>query len=383
MKDNQQEVQEIEQYQSQIQSFFQNHSQKSFNAKQVLKRLGLQQELSLVTVKRCLEILEAEGFISQTKIGYYRWAPQHITFRGILHLSKGKSTVVLLDSSVETDEQHLELELLHGDKVKAFSGDEVEVCLIHKRKGTFAKVVSVLKHNRVEFTGIIQAIKFSYFFIADDKTIRTDFYIPRKYLNGGSDGMRVIARFLNWESIFPEVEIIEVLGPIGEHQAEMHAIIRDFGLKTTFSAESIAEANTLPDEIPTSEINRRKDFRSVLTFTIDPIDAKDFDDALSFRVLPNGNYEVGVHIADVTYFLTAGSALDKEAAERATSVYLVDRTIPMLPERLSNHLCSLVPNQDRLTFSAVFELNPNAEIISEWFGRTIIHSVRRFTYEEV
>src|SRR5690606_38654360 len=197
-------------------------------------------------------------------------------------------------------------------------------------------------------------------------------------------GDKVIVEVTDWggQDKKPEAKVIEVLGRAGENEAEIHSIMAEFGLPFRFDVRVENEANTIDEGITREEIAKRRDFRGITTFTIDPFDAKDFDDALSFRVLENGNYEIGIHIADVTHYVQQKSLLDQEAFDRATSVYLVDRTIPMLPERLSNQLCSLRPNEDKLTFAAVFEVDEKAKIIKEWFGRTIIHSTVRFSYEE-
>src|SRR5690606_34540326 len=222
------------------------------------------------------------------------------------------------------------------------------------------------------------------FFLPDDRKMLNDIFVPLANLNGAKDGEKVVVSIIEWpkNAKNPIGTVKAVLGKKGENDTEMNAILTDFGFPLKFPDEVEKAVQAIPDEIPTEEIAKRRDFRDVLTFTIDPFDAKDFDDAISFRVLDNGNYEIGVHIADVTYYVTPDSILDKEAFSRGTSVYLVDRVIPMLPERLSNDLCSLKPNVDRLTFSAVFEMDDKANVLNEWFGRTIIHSDRRFTYEE-
>ncbi|MBE0667917.1 MAG: RNB domain-containing ribonuclease, partial [Bacteroidales bacterium] len=211
-----------------------------------------------------------------------------------------------------------------------------------------------------------------------------DLFIPLNKLNGALQGQKALARIVEWDqrSRNPVGEIIEVLGFPGEDDTEMHAILAEFGLPYRFDPEIDRAAEKIADEITAEEIGLRRDFREVPTFTIDPDDAKDFDDALSMKRLPNGNVEVGVHIADVTHYVKTGTVIDKEAQERATSVYLVDRTVPMLPERLSNHICSLNAFEDKLTYSAVFEIDSKANVIHEWFGRTIIRSAKRFTYAE-
>jgi ribonuclease R len=222
------------------------------------------------------------------------------------------------------------------------------------------------------------------FFVPDDTRSHTDFFIPKDKLRGVKNNYKAIVRMTDWPKMAknPNAEVVKVLGKAGEHNTEIHAILMEFGLNPEFPKEVMDEADKMPVIIPESEIANRKDFRQTLTITIDPADAKDFDDAISFKVLGANKFEVGVHIADVSHFVTEGSLLDKEAYARATSVYLVDRVVPMLPEKISNELCSLVPDEDRLCFAAVFELDGKGKILKEWFGKTVIHSHRRFSYEE-
>jgi ribonuclease R len=214
--------------------------------------------------------------------------------------------------------------------------------------------------------------------------MHTDFFVYPENINGAKSGDKVIIEVTSWSGNDkkPEAKIVEILGKAGENEAEIHSIMAEFGLPFKFPENVIRESEAIDSAITKSEIKKRWDFRPITTFTIDPEDAKDFDDAISFQKLDNGNYEIGIHIADVTYYVTPNSVLDQEAYDRATSVYLVDRTIPMLPERLSNALCSLRPHEDKLTFAAVFEIDEKMKIRKEWFGRTIIHSDVRFTYEE-
>jgi ribonuclease R len=211
-----------------------------------------------------------------------------------------------------------------------------------------------------------------------------DIYIPEDALNGATDNARAIARIVKWEkNKKPQGEVIEVLDSSNENDLAMKEIILENGFPIGFSDEVIEASERLPDVLSSEEIEKRKDFRNILTFTIDPVDAKDFDDAISFRVLKNGNYEIGVHIADVSYYVEPETALDNSAYERATSVYLPDRVNPMLPERISNELCSLRPHEDKFTFSAVYQITPKAEVKDYWLGRTVIHSDHRYTYEDV
>lgn len=222
------------------------------------------------------------------------------------------------------------------------------------------------------------------FLVTEDKTLSNDIFIPREHLHGGRNNDKALVRIIEWPegAKNPLGEVIDILGKAGDNNTEMHAILVEFGLPYTYPEKVEEAANRIPTEITDEDRAGREDFRGVVTFTIDPKDAKDFDDALSLRKLENGHWEVGVHIADVTHYVKPGSIIDKEAYERATSVYLVDRTIPMLPESLCNNLCSLRPNEEKLTFSVIFEMNDEAEILASRIGRTIIESDRRFTYEE-
>ncbi|HCR52796.1 MAG TPA: ribonuclease R, partial [Cytophagales bacterium] len=222
------------------------------------------------------------------------------------------------------------------------------------------------------------------FIVPDFKKIYQDFFVHQEHINNAETNDKVVFEVTKWAmpDRNPEAKVIEILGKTGENEAEIHSIMAEFDLPFRFDPVVLKESENIKDEISKDEIEKRRDFRDVLTFTIDPEDAKDFDDAISFRQLENGHYEIGVHIADVTHYVQPGTTLDKDAFDRATSVYLVDRTVPMLPERLSNQLCSLRPNEDKLTFCALFEMDDKAKIYNEWFGRTIIHSDQRFAYEQ-
>ncbi len=246
------------------------------------------------------------------------------------------------------------------------------------------KVVSIVERGRSELVGRISTWPNYGQVIPDSKKIYEEVYIPKDKLSDAKDGDKVIVRLTRFPDSRhrPEGEVISVLGPAGQNNTEMHAILAEFGLPVDFPDAVEKESKGISEKIPKKEITKRRDMRGITTFTIDPDDAKDFDDALSIQMLENGNYEIGVHIADVTHYIQPGTALEDEAFKRGTSVYLVDRVVPMLPEKLSNNLCSLRPNEDKLTFSAVFELTPDAKIKKEWFGRTVIHSDRRFAYEE-
>lgn len=271
-----------------------------------------------------------------------------------------------------------------GHTGTAFWGDTVELGWMKRGRKEVPYVAEVVKRARELYVVMIEPVKDYAFGIPTDRRLHRDFLIPARFLHNAPTDVKVAVRLEDWASPDdpPIAEVVEVLGAPGLHEAEMHAILLEFGLPYHFPEEVEAEAAKIPTALPAEEIKKRRDFRGVTTFTIDPEDAKDFDDALSVKDLKNGNLEVGVHIADVTHYVRPGSLIEAEAVERATSVYLVDRTIPMLPEVLSNNLCSLRPNEDRFAFSAVFELDKDGMVVQEWFGRTVIHSDRRFTYAE-
>ena len=268
----------------------------------------------------------------------------------------------------------------------ALHGDKVKVWLYAKRKGARpeGEVVEIIERWRTSFVGTVEIMPNFAFLMPDNKNMPFDLYIPIAKLNGAKQGQKAVARITDWnpKSKNPIAEIINVLGDPGLHSTEMHAILAEFELPYKFTEEVESDAEKIRSEITEADIKERRDFRNVPTFTVDPADARDFDDALSLRQLENGNWEVGIHIADVTHYVKLGSLTEDEAKQRATSVYLVDRVVPMLPERLSNNICSLIPSEDKLTYSAVFELNDKSEVLNEWFGRTIINSDKRFSYSE-
>ena len=268
----------------------------------------------------------------------------------------------------------------------ALHGDKVKVWLYARRKGARpeGEVVEIIERWRTTFVGTVEIMPNFAFLMPDNKNMPFDLYIPTSKLNGAKQGQKAVARVTDWNprSKNPVAEIINVLGDPGLHSTEMHAILAEFELPYQFTEEVENDAEKIQSGITEADIKERRDFRNVPTFTVDPADARDFDDALSMQRLENGNWEVGVHIADVTHYVKPGSLTEEEAMKRATSVYLVDRVVPMLPERLSNNICSLNPSEDKLTYSAVFELNDNSEVLNEWFGRTIINSDKRFSYSE-
>lgn len=267
---------------------------------------------------------------------------------------------------------------------KALHLDRVIIKLINGRNSSIeGEVVKVIERFRTEFVGTIQVSEKHAFFIPDSVKNSVDFYIPLNKLNGAKDGQKVVARLVIWKDTAknPNGEIIRVIGNAGDHETEIHSILEDYELPYQFSEDVIKETEAIPKIIPENEIKKRKDMRDILTFTIDPADAKDFDDALSLEIQNNELY-IGVHIADVSHYLIPSSNLDKEAYKRGNSIYLVDRCIPMLPEVLSNGLCSLRPNEDKLCFSIIFKIDYDGNILDEWIGKTIINSNKRYTYEE-
>ena len=286
---------------------------------------------------------------------------------------------------VKVDGQEEDIYVKASKTRGALHGDTVKVVVTQERTGNAKRrsgeIVAVLERSDRPFVGILHIVGQQAWVLLSSKTMPYDIEVPVP--EGGQKGMKVAAVVDGWErgEHAPHGHVVDVLGFPGENETEMHAILAEFGLPYRFTKEVENAADKIPDKISASDRKGRRDFRNVLTFTIDPTDAKDYDDALSFRKLDNGNYEVGVHIADVTYYVKPGTAVDKEAQERGTSVYLVDRTVPMLPEKLSNKLCSLRPGEEKLTFSAVFEITPQAKVINPWFGRTNIISDYRFDYE--
>lgn len=304
------------------------------------------------------------------------------TYRGVLDIAKSGMGFVIVPN-MEND-----ILVFPTDFNTALKGDEVSVKITKIRQGSGkkeGKVLEVLKRKQVSFAGTMQVMEKTAFFIPSTLFPMPDIFVPLGKLNGAKDKDRVIVKLTKWENSNrkPEGEVVNVFTPEQENDLAMKSIVAEAGFNLEFSEASLAFARSLSDKISDIEIAKRKDYRKVLTFTIDPVDAKDFDDAISFQKLENGNIEIGVHIADVSHFVQPDTLIDKEAYERATSVYLPDRVYPMLPEKISNELCSLRPHEEKLTFSATFEINDIGKVVNTWFGKTIIYSDRRFTYEQV
>ena len=266
------------------------------------------------------------------------------------------------------------------------AGDKVRIAFYAKRRGREAEgeVIEILERANDTFVGTLEVAKSYAFLVTENRTLANDIFIPKEKLKGGKTGDKAIVKVVEWpdKAKNPIGQVIDILGKAGDNTTEMHAILAEFGLPYVYPASVEKAADRIPAEIPAEEYTKREDFRNVTTFTIDPKDAKDFDDALSIRKLKDNLWEVGVHIADVTHYVTEGSIIDKEAEKRATSVYLVDRTIPMLPERLCNFICSLRPDEEKLAYSAIFEMTDKGEVKNSRIVHTVIKSDRRFTYEE-
>jgi ribonuclease R len=354
---------------------------KAYNYKQISAMLDLNSNQEREAIIKILKLLEKDGQIEEVAPGKYAALYISHFVEGRMQLTQRGSGFLIPDAEnlgdIFIENEYLNT-ALHGDKVKVH-------LFAHKVSGKSAgEVVEVIERNKNKFVGVVQLAHNYAFVVPDDHRMYVDIFVPLPKLNKAKNGDKVVAAITEWDSNQknPFGEVLEVLGKPGEHQTEMHAIINEFGFSVAFPESVEQEAEKIPIEISKEEIKKRRDFRNTLTFTIDPDDAKDFDDALSIKPLDNGLWEIGVHIADVSHYVTQGSKLDAEAYNRATSVYLVDRTIPMLPEKLSNGVCSLRPHEEKLTFSTVFTMNEKAEVVDTWIGKTIIYSDRRFTYEE-
>ncbi len=362
-----------------ILEFLQMQNKQSFNYKQIAFGIGADRKSNRLDVINMLDDLVAAGDILEVDLGKYKAKANRGTENVgyFVRRSNGKNAVVVDDEYIMVAERN-SMHALNGDKVR------VVVSAARRGQDPEACVIEILETKDQQFVGTLRIEKNYAALVTDSKFLAADIILDKSRLRGGKSGDKAVARITNWrdDEMNPRGEIIDILGAKGENNAEMHAILAEFGLPYRYPENVEKAADRIHEGITPEEVARREDFRSVTTFTIDPRDAKDFDDALSIRQLANGNWEVGVHIADVTHYVRPGSLIDKEAQKRATSVYLVDRTIPMLPERLSNGICSLRPDEDKLTFSAIFELDQKANVLNSRIGRTAIRSNRRFTYEE-
>lgn len=368
-------------YAQQVEAVFRKFPTRKFNYKQIAGQMGVKPAMVKAKIEMALSDLERSGTILMVDRGRYKLKYTAVFTEGVVDMAaNGNAYVVSPDT--ESDILIRAANLLH-----ALDGDTVRVSLSARRGGKKleGEVVEIISRKRTDFVGTVEIGKSYGFLVPSHRKMYVDIYIPKEKLNGVQNGQKAVARITDWpaKSSSPFGEIVEILGDAGDHHTEIHAVLAEFGLPLKFDPEVEEAADQIDTRIDEQEIaNNRRDFRSVPTFTIDPADAKDFDDALSIKPLQNGLWEVGVHIADVSYYVQPESILDDEAVERATSVYLVDRVVPMLPEVLSNGVCSLRPNEDKYTFSAVFDIDEQGKIHKQWFGRTAIHSDRRFAYEE-
>jgi ribonuclease R len=365
---------------TQIFKILSKEANKSFNYKQIAAILELDDTKSRNEIIRDLKILKVQDKIHETEIGKYQIISKAEYYEGTIDMTSRKTGYFVCDE-LEEDVFVPFINLNHAldnDKVKAY---------IYNRRSSRrpeAEVLEILERAKTEFVGVIDVQKNFAFVTTANAKMYTDIFIPKNKMGDAEHGDVVLVKMEDWpaKADSPFGSVIKVLGKPGEHNTEIHGILAEYGLPYDFPIEVEAFANKIDTSVTEEEITKRRDMRKALTFTIDPRDAKDFDDALSFEKLDNGNYEIGIHIADVSHYLQEGTILDDEAYKRATSVYLVDRVVPMLPEVLSNDACSLNPHEDKYTFSVIFEITPKAEVVNQWFGRTVIYSDQRFAYEE-
>lgn len=364
-----------------IQGLFFNQPKRAFNYKQVAALLQVKKKSDKQIIQLILNELFESGYLTETVPGKYKLLSKGSTITGIIDMTASGAAFVVPDDGSGEDvfiPRNAMNKALNGDRVKVFQSAR------RKHKQPEGEVIEILERKRELFVGTMQIARGLAFLVVDARVMQNDIFIPNKAIKGAKNGQKAVAKIVEWpeRAKNPIGEIVDVLGDAGDNNTEMHAILAEFNLPYKYPDNVNREAEKIKAGITPEEIKKRRDFRDVTTFTIDPADAKDFDDALSVRKLKNGNWEIGVHIADVTHYVTEKSLLEEEAYDRATSVYLVDRVVPMLPEYLSNGICSLRPDEEKLCFSVVFEMDDNADLINSWVGRTVILSDRRFTYEE-
>ncbi|WP_297089009.1 ribonuclease R [uncultured Draconibacterium sp.] len=352
---------------------------KTVNYRQLSGSLGIKDPETRKLINVVLQELADDGYLDQISRGKFKLKARTGKVTGIVEMQPQGFAYVIsdeLEHPVVISSRNLK-HAMEGDKVR------IHVYARRKKHDLEGEVTEILERAKSVFVGTVQTTR-NFAFLVPAGKVGFDIFIPKEKLNGAKDGQKAIAEIKDWppNARSPFGEITEVLGDTGDNDAEMHAILAEFELPHKFPKNVDKAAEKIPLEIPEEEIKKRRDMRKTTTFTIDPADAKDFDDALSLKKLSNGNWEVGVHIADVTHYVRPNTIIENEAQDRATSVYLVDRVVPMLPERLSNGVCSLRPNEDKLCFSAIFEITQDAIVKKQWFGKTAIHSNRRFTYEE-
>jgi ribonuclease R/exosome complex exonuclease DIS3/RRP44 len=352
----------------------------SFNYKQIASKLGISDANGRNQIIQKLEELKGQKKVEETERGKFKILPLDKYFIGTLDVTSNGNAYFICD------ELEKDIYIPARNLNRALDKDTVRIYKYNRKNSSKEEgdVVEIIKRAKTEFVGVLQLSKNFGFLIADDAKMYADIFIAKNKLNGAEDGVKVLVKLTDWPSNSknPFGEVVTVLGMPGDHETEMHSILLEYGLPYKFPEKVEAEASKISFDITDEEIAKRRDMRKDLTFTIDPKDAKDFDDALSFEILENGNYEIGIHIADVSHYVQEKTIIEDEAYNRGTSVYLVDRVVPMLPEVLSNGVCSLRPNEEKLTFSAVFEMNKKGEVLNEWFGRTVTYSDKRFAYEE-
>lgn len=364
-----------------IADFFEENVNRPYSIKQITKQLGIKSKKLKKVVPEVVYDLEDTGLIKEVKANSFKRIVSEEYIEGIVdHVSSKYGYII-------NDRTEKDIWVKAEDLNNALDGDRVKVALTKTpRNGRKpeGEVIEIIERKRLEYVGRLELSPRYAFVVADYKKMHNDIFVPLDKIKGANHNDKVIVKMIEWPSADknPVGEVVRVLGPAGDNEAEIHSIMAEFGLPFEFPHPVEKQADKMKEAFTDEEIKRRRDFRRVTTFTIDPADAKDFDDALSIKKLKNGHFEIGIHIADVTHYVRQGTLLDKEGLKRATSIYLVDRTIPMLPEKLSNQLCSLRPNEQKFCFSAVFELDHNAHVKQQWFGKTIIESDRRFTYEE-
>jgi ribonuclease R len=368
-------------FSSKILKVLSKNANKAFNYKQIAAKLELDDTKSRNQIIKDLKILAASKKIIESEPGKYLIkAVSEDYYEGTIDMTSRKTAYFVCPDFTE------DVFIPTNNLNRALDKDKVKVYVYNRRKGKRAEgeVIEVVERNKTEFVGVIDIQPNFAFVSTANPKMYTDIFIPKDKIGEAENGDVVLVNIEDWpkRADSPFGSVIKVLGKPGEHNTEIHAILAEYGLPADFPVEVEVFAQKIDTSIQESEIAKRRDMRDTLTFTIDPKDAKDFDDALSFKKLENGNYEIGIHIADVSYYLEEGTILDDEAYQRATSVYLVDRVVPMLPEVLSNFACSLRPNEEKYTFSAVFEVSPTSQVINQWFGRTVIYSDQRFAYEE-
>lgn len=371
----------IDKAMAQVMGIFTRNPKKIFNYKQLAKQLLLNEQQEKDMVNNALHNLADQKLLEQVGKGKFRLKERAGYVNGTIDMTQHGYAFL------GSDELEQDVFIARSNLGRALDGDLVKVHIYPKKKNDnrlSGEVIEIIERARETFVGVVEISKNYAFLLPDSNKMPFDIFIPHEKLGGAEHGQKAIAKITDWPEKVknPFGEVVEVLGYPGENETEMHSILAEFELPNKFSKEVEDAAGSISDKITDAEIKNRRDMRGTPTFTIDPADAKDFDDALSVKPLKNGNYEVGVHIADVSHYVEKESIVDLEAFDRATSVYLVDRVVPMLPEKLSNNLCSLRPNEDKLCFSVIVEMTPGAEVVDEWFGRTVINSDKRFDYDQ-